>query len=687
MRSLLPTPGRSFRGALLFLLAATAPACRCAPGPITTIDPGFRVSADTQALDFGRVQEGQTAARVVSLSTESRAALHLSLHTEAPFSAPISLDLPGGGAADVPVTFLAGDGRADGTLVLSSNGVDVTVTLTGLGVRPKDCVPDLPCHDSTWSLEIDGCVDSLAPDETTCDPGSLCLERGRCRAGTCVGQARGCDDFDLCTADACAMSTGCVHVPVVCPRPANPCRIPTCQGLTGCGEMNAPDLTPCGAIDCVSANVCQHGTCTAIPTPDGFECAPQVLCLGSGTCQAHVCQRSDAGVWAPAWATELGVAVSPTAPTVLEFAGNLYFTACGLPGAPDASLPDPACGVISYTGSGFERFTQPFADGQPRGLVHVSPRGVLVRADGGLELYSRLTGDGLLSLPGGVSATTTVGAALVVLRDEADGGAELASLARDGGVEREPWPAGQVLAMDEEDGLWSLGGNPATLRWRLADGGLGATTAWPGALTLELAVSGRAALAGGQVLVSLDDDGGVAVQAELSPQDAGPRAPLPRFQFLSRGTAVSLSSRCLTLNATCAAADWQPWTRAVDVASGQLLWEAPLLPQGADAVVTEAALLEATAGALVVVGQGAFDAGVRAVLEAVVQGAPPLVCPLPARELPLHGGGFGGGFFYLLATRPDGGTALEAWPLTGVSTAAHGWVAPGGLSGTRRPLR
>ncbi len=96
------------------LLFATG--CRCAPAGFSSVDPGFRV--ETASLAFGRVLENTTATRTVTLVADSHTGVHATVFSSAPFGAPTEVDIPGSGAVEVPVSFLAGQGPVSGELVL-----------------------------------------------------------------------------------------------------------------------------------------------------------------------------------------------------------------------------------------------------------------------------------------------------------------------------------------------------------------------------------------------------------------------------------------------------------------------------------------------------------------------------------------------------------------------------------------
>ncbi|HEX8538238.1 MAG TPA: hypothetical protein VF664_12290, partial [Cystobacter sp.] len=260
---------RSHPWLLLLVAFVLAGGCRCDEPPVGGTRGDFDV--EQRVLDFGRVLEGDTARRSVTVVGTGRASVTVSASVRSgPFSlSETEVSVPGASSVSVEVLFPAGNGAAEGTLVLSAGGRTVEVTLRGQGVRPLACVPSAPCRQSRFELEPGVCVESESPDGAACIPSSRCQENGHCQAGACVGSPRTCDDGNPCTRDACAPDQGCITSPVTCPASGNPCRVGLCDRERGCSEVNAPDLVVCGKVDCVTARLCFSGTCKEVPTPEG----------------------------------------------------------------------------------------------------------------------------------------------------------------------------------------------------------------------------------------------------------------------------------------------------------------------------------------------------------------------------------------------------------------------------------
>ncbi|MHB8878729.1 MAG: hypothetical protein ACYC8T_33940 [Myxococcaceae bacterium] len=368
----------------LFIVAAVAAGCRC-DDTLGGVEAGFRV--DGSRVDFGRALEGTQVAQEVVLHATGRADLTVETSTQEPFAVAESVTVPGGSEIALPVLFIAGSTRASGTLLLSANNKTVTVTLTGEGVRALDCRPSAACRVSRFDLASNACIESVAADGAACTPGSDCLENGQCRAGACIGAPRSCDDANKCTADACAESVGCVHSAVSCPMPSKPCHVPTCDPNTGCGEAAASDGTPCGSVDCINANLCFMGQCRKVPTPDNFVCLPRTPCQGEGHCRNQKCERPLPTEMSPAWLVPMEQAPSPGS-ALIALEGNLFFEVC-----------DGGCQLVSYTGSGFQRFSTPHPDTEARTVAAASSHGVVVLAASALEAFAPTTGAPLWSLP------------------------------------------------------------------------------------------------------------------------------------------------------------------------------------------------------------------------------------------------------------------------------------------------
>lgn len=695
--------------------------CRGCGGGTSMVETRFRVAPETASLEFGRVLEGTMVTKQVTLIAETRASVSVGATTMAPFSTMPLVDVPGGSQVDVDVVFRAGNGESNGELVLTSGRQEVRVALHGVGVRPPFC-PAATCRMSSYSLELDRCVETLSPDETACEPTSQCLEQGRCRMGECLGVARRCNDNDACTSDACSMDAGCINTRIVCPQPTTPCRVPTCDARMGCGEAMAPDGMPCGTSNCVSSKVCVSGACQDIPTPDGTECAPAIACYGISRCKDQKCERPDAGAWLPAWTARIEGQPLTEPPALLSFGGGtVFFTVCGLTPLPvdagqvdagvadagvgDAGLdggevdagevdggvdagPPTECALVSYTGTGFERFTARAAEVER--LSHVGPAGVVLRVDGGVLFRARAMG----GVVGGWETGSVSASRVAMLRD----GGVLVAMRGDGGthlvmtstMSAEPLaflPADIThVATGLDDSVFALSSTASLTRLGFgADGGFFISTLqFDAGPTPMLATAGESTVAFDQ-LVQWSASGFLPPRPFEAPPDAGQQ---PRDVIITPSTVFLFFKGCVSLAMSCLPEDEVGWVRAFSRNTGALLWEDRIFPARSRARLVEATALRIPGGiesALAAVIEGEVDGGVVNGLVVNVDGGRSLECPFPDGTGRLIAGTFAAGQLVTLATRPDGGVTLEGWPLGALPLETSGWVSAEGSSGQRRP--
>lgn len=675
----------------------------------------FRV--EPRGLDFGRVLEGDTARGSVTVSGSGRADVTVSASVRGSgFSLPASeVSVPGAGSVSLEVLFSAGNGPAEGTLVLSAGGRMQEVSLRGEGVRPLACVPSAQCRQSHFELEPGVCVESEAPDGTACIPSSRCQENGRCQGGVCVGSPRSCDDGNPCTRDSCSPTEGCVTAPVACPVPSNPCRAGVCDRERGCTEVAVNDFTVCGKVDCVTARLCVSGTCGEVPTPEGFLCAPSTPCQGEGHCSGGTCVRPEPVELEPTFSQDLGGEPSsePGGPVLLSRGDALFASVCG---------DDAGCRLASYTGEGFLRYEMPYPEDVARALLAVSDAGVVLHEPEGLASYaSSVTGAFLWRVPlarlepppgAGVLVPTT-GAGRVALGsegdvvslvswtppeatdggEEGDAGTALVVLAPDGGVLRsgsvEGFTGEARVALDSNGGVFLFAPGGPLVRAEPEDGGRGFRTLPLLAEVPEsgasLAVAGERLFAGARAFIGTD--GGLPVAADWDAGTSSAR-PLAEPVMLLDDTGYAFARTCARTDGTACTPDEEGLVlRAFDARAGTVRWETPVLPDEAPGVLHEAALLQGGAmlpgSAVGAVTSARLGGETRTQVQLFSEGQRLMMCSL--RGTPLVAGAVWAGSFVYVALERDGTWRLEAFDLGGLVTAeTRGWPQGSGVSGSRR---
>ncbi len=690
---------------LLLLLWFSWSACTCRPDVIDPVELGFRVFPTE--LNFGRVLEGGTKTLTVTLTAETRSTIDIAVRTTGPFTSESRVELPGAGSYELPVTFRAGVGAATGVLELRVGEKLAQVPLSGEGVRPPPCLPSRVCVSSEYSLAADACIETDLPDDSPCDPGGLCLEQGRCRSGECLGVPRTCDDGDPCTNDGCSMELGCVNTPLICPQPAEACQVATCVPMQGCVQGPAPDFTPCGAVDCVSYSICDNGTCISAPTPDGVPCDVAIACLPEATCQDHVCTRETEGDWIPSWTAPVGAALRGDVATL---GNNLFLSVCvaletdgGEPedggadgggdepdggeeeldggeeepdggedfdggeeldggedgGEVDAGPAPPlpeVCSLISYTGSGFDRFSYVYEDESSREVLAAGTPGVLLKRDGGLELRAPSSGELLAELPSGEWA---LGETLFLITD---GG--LTQWWDDAGTRFLGEASGRLA---RGDALYAWNGDAGMLVRveLLEDGGVDRREVLLPQIDTQtiLTAEGRVVLPPHSI-VTFEEDGGVT----STPLDAGEWNVLADETLAARGVVSLFEERC----------DGGPecwtWTRGVRMSDGADLFAGGVTP---GRMVANTLVPAAGAVAVLMHEEGRFD------LRVYSEGEELGVCHLPARLTEVLSATYSPNALVLVSPRADGGVLLESYSFGGLPVETLGWPTPRGVFGTK----
>jgi hypothetical protein len=704
----------------LMLFCTLVFSCRC-DGPISSLQGKFKVDPAFLEVDFGRVLEKTAAQKTVRLVADTRLPINVKATVAAPFGTPSAqFVVPGGADIEIEVNFLAGNGPSMGTLFLVNADDETNVAeirLKGLGVRPLECLPTKPCRDSKYDFATHACIESVSADETACDTQSLCLDKGRCFSGMCLGQARKCDDANPCTDDGCSMESGCVYVPHQCPIPANPCRAAVCNPTSGCADTTQPEGTPCGSLDCVTAHICALGVCQAIATPDGVPCSPELACLPAGTCKSQKCERPDAGTWIPDWTVSLK---SPSNKDLVFGAGNLFLSTCsaapdagtdagidaGLDagidggfdagevldggeqdasidaggdagpldaGALDASVLDASldsgvdgglCHLLSYTSTGFERFDYRLENNGPYEVSAVGSKFVVLNSNSGqFSLRSLSTGTQISSFSYGEN----------VIRNDTvyqlDPSGTLSSVKTDAGMI--PLVSlGQFgkTALNLKDELYTFDADAGRLlRFSLRDGGVTSIQVVAPFFN-ALSVSGTHVLLGHQVVVT-DRDGGLVFKR----LDAG----VPFRSLQAQNIAAVFMQRCRPLT-SCV--QYDNWLEMYDLNTASSI--AGSFISEFESAVLDATFINSPIGfpPVAVVLEEQTDAGMKTVLTVLADGKRSVKCELPNGIKSVE---WSDSRLFVVSASPDGGETLGAYPLKALQPLNSGWARPNSRSGTR----
>jgi hypothetical protein len=256
-------------------------------------------------LDFGNEYLAGTAEHPIALINRGVVTETVTLTVSAgPFQVGSST-LPAGAGSmlPVPLTFTpVTTGAATATLHVAWSSGAADVALTGNGVAWPACDSADPCSTSRFDPQAGQCVTDALPDGTMCSSSDACLVATVCVGGVCSGQARDCDDGDVCTDDSCSQTAGCVHHPAMGQCTGDdPCKAYACDPQLGCVGSPLADGTVCHSGDtCSSDGVCSAGTCLTTAKPDGSACTLDwAPCVSDATCTHGVCDSPTAEAMTP----------------------------------------------------------------------------------------------------------------------------------------------------------------------------------------------------------------------------------------------------------------------------------------------------------------------------------------------------------------------------------------------------
>lgn len=178
----------------------------------------------------------------------------------------------------------------DGDACTTADACDATGACVGGGLSCDDmnpCTADA-CDPTGGCTHAPVAAGTACGDGDACNGDELCDGAGVCGAGTPLV----CDDMNVCTADSCDPSAGCVNAPVAMGASCDDgdaCTMSdACDGAGACaggGTVSCDDANPC------TADLCDPSTgCASAPVAAGTACGDGDVCNGDEVCDgAGVC--------------------------------------------------------------------------------------------------------------------------------------------------------------------------------------------------------------------------------------------------------------------------------------------------------------------------------------------------------------------------------------------------------------
>jgi hypothetical protein len=102
-----------------------------------------------------------------------------------------------------------------------------------------------------------------------------------------------------------------------------------------------------------------------------------------------------------------------------------------------------------------------------------------------------------------------------------------------------------------------------------------------------------------------------------------------------------------------------------------------VLPGGIPTELLDVSLVSFTPGTFTALVRADLDAGTFAFLEVFSQGQRVVLCPLPGANQQVRAGLLTPGHLFTVLDDGDGGSELQALPLTGLPLLESGWATPG----------
>ena len=172
-------------------------------------------------------------------------------------------------------------------------------TIGDLCIASK-CLGEInPCNDQNGCTDdtcayLKGCTH--VANAALCDDGDACSVGDACASGECKpGAPLGCDDKNVCTADSCDKTAGCVYLPnaATCDDGNNCSADDTCSGgaCKGSGGPDCSDANACTDDGCEPSKGCTHANNDA-NCPDSDKCNGDEVC-NAGACKAGQAPNCD----------------------------------------------------------------------------------------------------------------------------------------------------------------------------------------------------------------------------------------------------------------------------------------------------------------------------------------------------------------------------------------------------------
>lgn len=251
--------------------------CRSRPVEMAVEAP---LEVSPAALDFGETFVGVPVTRTLSLRNTGKVERVAALTLTPPFAASLQ-DVTVGGGDEVQLDVTASPTSPGSfTTTMNVDGTVVSLRLEALTI--PSCEAPGPCETTRFDLAARRCVVEFVADGAACV--AACVTNGACSAGVCRGGSATCDDENQCTLDACGDTAGCVHQPIDCAPPDDPCQAAYCDAAGGCQKAPVEDGVRCGPEDCArnTARVCIGGACATRTRPQGALCFETLVGVAAG---------------------------------------------------------------------------------------------------------------------------------------------------------------------------------------------------------------------------------------------------------------------------------------------------------------------------------------------------------------------------------------------------------------------